>query len=43
VRQEAETLTAEQHEELLRVIAQIEDLQADRAECLARLAQLREG
>ncbi len=40
-RQGAGTLEPEEHEELLRIITGMEDLQAQRAEDLARLAQLR--
>ncbi len=40
-RQDAGTLEPEEHEELLRIITEMEDLQAQRAEDLARLAQLR--
>jgi len=40
-KREAETLTPEEHEELLRVVEQVEALQAERVEHLARLARLR--
>lgn len=39
-KREAETLTTEEHEELLRTVAQVEALQAERVEHLARLARL---
>jgi hypothetical protein len=40
-RQDAGTLEPEEHEDLLRIVTGMEDLQAQRAEDLARLAQLR--
>lgn len=41
VRRQAERLTPEEHQELLRLTGQIERLEADRAEHLAALARLR--
>jgi hypothetical protein len=40
-KRQAETLTPAEHQELLRLTAQVEQLDAARAKCLAELAQLR--
>lgn len=40
-KREAETLTPEEHEELLGLVEQVEALQVERAEQLARLARIR--
>jgi hypothetical protein len=40
-KREAETLTPEEHEELLKLVEQVEALQAERAEHLASLSRLR--